>query len=117
MGKLSTHVLDTIHGCPAEGVRIELYKLENGGRSLLKAVRTNSDGRCDEPLLRGEYLVAGKYELVFFVGESFAFKGIQTAKLPFLDDIPVRFAITDIEENYHVPLVMTPWAYSTYRGS
>lgn len=117
MGKLSTHVLDTVHGCPAEGVCIELYHLENGSRNLLKTVRTNRDGRCDEPLLQGEHLVAGKYELVFFVGEYFAAKDVQTAKLLFLDDIPVRFAITDIAENYHVPLVVTPWAYSTYRGS
>lgn len=117
MGKLSTHVLDTVHGCPAQGMRIELFRLDEGGRSLLKSTATNQDGRCDEPLLQGESLQAGRYELVFHTGEYFAAKGALQSEPPFLDDIPIRFAVADAAQNYHVPLVVTPWTYATYRGS
>ena len=117
MGKLSTHVLDTVHGCPAQGVRIELYRLGQNGRSLLKTTTTNHDSHCDEPLLQNEALTEGRYELVFYTGEYFAAKGALQSSPPFLDDIPIRFAVADAAQNYHVPLVVTPWTYSTYRGS
>jgi len=106
--KLSTHVLDLTTGRPAAGVRIELHDLTTG--ALLKTVHTNADGRTDAPLLCGEELKAGEYELLFHVGSYFHAKS-------FLDRVPIRFHITDPTAAYHVPLLCTPWAYSTYRGS
>jgi 5-hydroxyisourate hydrolase len=115
--KLSTHVLDTANGCPAEGMQIELW-LSNGDESkLLKTVRTNADGRTDQPLLSGEEMTEGYYELVFFVGDYFIGKGGTEARVRFLDRVPVRFGIADANASYHVPLLCSPWAYSTYRGS
>jgi 5-hydroxyisourate hydrolase len=115
--KLSTHVLDTAHGCPAQGLQIELWSLAGGKSKLLKTVRTNADGRTDQPLLGAEELQAGVYELVFFVGDYFAQKISARAPVPFLDRVPVRFGIADAKSSYHVPLLVSPWAYSTYRGS
>ena len=112
-GKLSTHVLDTTGGRPAAGVKIELWRLEPE-RALVKSVVTNADGRTDSPLLGAEEMAAGGYELVFFIGDYFASRG---AESPFLDTVPVRFRIADAGASYHVPLVATPWSYSTYRGS
>ena len=106
MGKLSTHVLDLRHGRPAAGMTVEL-RLND---TLLKTVVTNADGRTDAPLLTGDALVADEYELTFFVGDYFGEK-------TFLDRVPVRFRVADASANYHVPLLCTPWAYSTYRGS
>jgi 5-hydroxyisourate hydrolase len=114
--KLSTHVLDTAHGCPAHEIKIELWRLD-GARTLLKTVFTNADGRTDAPLLVGDELKAGQYELVFFVGDYFASKVGAPAGLRFLDSVPVRFGIADASASYHVPLLCSPWAYSTYRGS
>jgi len=118
-GRLTTHVLDTAQGRPAANMTIELWRLnaEGSGRRLLKTVRTNGDGRIDGPLLANEELTAGVYELVFAVGEYFAAQGIATASPPFLDRVPVRFGIADGATHYHVPLLVSPWAYSTYRGS
>jgi 5-hydroxyisourate hydrolase len=116
-GKLSTHVLDTAHGCPAHGLQIELWSLESGKPQLVKTVRTNSDGRTDGPLLATGELRVGVYELVFYVGEYFANKGGATENIRFLDRVPVRFGIADADAAYHVPLLVSPWAYSTYRGS
>jgi hydroxyisourate hydrolase len=117
-GKLSTHVLDTARGCPAQGMQVELWWLAGEGPRLLKSVRTNADGRTDGPLLAGEEMRAGVYELVFFVGDYFAGKGtVADGKVPFLDRVPVRFGIADGAGAYHVPLVTSAWAYSTYRGS
>jgi len=118
-GRLTTHVLDTAQGRPAANMTIELWRLnaEGSGRRLLKTVRTNGDGRTDGPLLANEELAAGVYELVFAVGEYFAAQGIATASPPFLDRVPVRFGIVDGATHYHVPLLVSPWAYSTYRGS
>jgi len=113
MGKLTTHVLDTVHGGPAAGVRIELWRLD-GGRALIGSIVTNADGRGDKPLLEGEALLAGEYELVFFVREYFAGRGVAS---PFLNAVPVRFTVFDAAQNYHVPLLASPWAFSTYRGS
>jgi 5-hydroxyisourate hydrolase len=114
--KLSTHVLDTAHGCPAHGIKIELWRLD-GTRALLKSVVTNADGRTDAPLLAADELKAGQYELVFFVGEYFAAKLPTSSGIRFLDTVPVRFGISDATASYHVPLLCSPWAYSTYRGS
>ena len=111
-GKLTTHVLDTAHGRPAAGLAVELWR----DGALLKAVRTNADGRTDEPLLAGDALTAGTYELVFAVGAYFAASGL-AGEPPFLDRVPVRFGVADAGAAYHVPLLVAPWAYSTYRGS
>jgi 5-hydroxyisourate hydrolase len=105
---LTTHVLDTAAGRPAAGVRIELARLSPEGREVLARVATNADGRTDEPLLRE--LQAGEYEIVFSVGEHFGGAG-------FLRDVPVRFTVTDPGAHHHVPLLASPWSYSTYRGS
>ena len=115
--KLSTHVLDTAHGCPAQGMQIELWKLGEAKPKLLKTVRTNADGRTDEPLLSAAEMQAGAYELVFCVGDYFAGKKVQLPSVKFLDRVPVRFGIADAGAAYHVPLLVSPWAYSTYRGS
>lgn len=117
MGKLSTHVLDTMHGTPAKDVAIELYAIQEAGRERLARVRSNADGRCDEPLLQGPSLRPGRYELVFHVGEYFAGKGVALPDPSFLDQVTIRFGVADAAQNYHVPLVVTPWSYSTYRGS
>ncbi len=105
---LTTHVLDTAHGRPAAGMKIELWSL--GDSKLLKSLTTNSDGRTDAPLLSAEDFAVGSYEIVFQVGDYFGDKR-------FLDRVPVRFNISDAGTNYHVPLLVSPWAYSTYRGS
>lgn len=117
MAKLSTHVLDTAHGRPAAGVQIELYAVEGTGRILLTTDTTNADGRCATPLLEGDALRAGRYELVFGAGEYFAAQGVALADPPFVDKVILAFGIADPTQNYHVPLVVTPWSYSTYRGS
>ena len=118
-GRLSTHVLDTTRGCPASGMTIELWRLDPAGNRdrLLKTVRTNADGRPDELLLGNDELVVGIYELVFAVGEYFAAQGVTSTAIPFLDRVPVRFGIADPTAHYHVPLLTSPWAYTTYRGS
>lgn len=108
MSSLSTHVLDTATGRPAAGMKIELWSRDRS--ALIKTVTTTADGRTDEPLLAGDAMAAGTYELVFHVGDYF---GDRT----FLDEVPVRFTISDAKAKYHVPLLVTPWAYSTYRGS
>jgi 5-hydroxyisourate hydrolase len=118
-GRLTTHVLDTAQGRPAENLHIELWRLalSGGGHTLLKAIRTNVDGRSDEPLLEGDALTAGSYELLFDVGEYFEAQGLATTMPPFLGHVPVRFGVADPTTHYHVPLLVSPWAYSTYRGS
>ncbi len=115
--KLSTHVLDTAHGCPAQGMKIELWTIGSDKSTLLKTVHTNVDGRTETPLLSAEQLKEGQYEIVFFVGDYFTLKGTPTAKIPFLDRVPVRFGLADSTASYHVPLLCSPWSYSTYRGS
>jgi len=112
-GKLSTHVLDLTSGRPAAGMRIELWHLD-GKHTLLKAVTTNADGRTDALLLTSMEMAMGTYELVFFVKDYFV---THRTDSPFLDRVPVRFAIADANAAYHVPLLVTPWGYSTYRGS
>jgi len=117
MGKLSTHVLDTAHGRPAAGVAIELYAVDGAERRLLKRDATNRDGRCDAPLLEGDALQAGRYELVFAAGDYFAAQGVTLPEPRFVDRVTIAFGVADAGQNYHVPLVVTPWSYSTYRGS
>ncbi|HEY8283384.1 MAG TPA: hydroxyisourate hydrolase [Chloroflexota bacterium] len=118
MGRLTTHVLDTAQGRPAANLEITLWGLgADGERRLLKVARTNADGRPNTPLLEGFDCAPGRYELIFAVGEYFAAQGVAAADPPFLDQVPVRFAISDPGAHYHVPLLVSPWAYSTYRGS
>ena len=119
MGRLTTHVLDIAQGSPAHNIAIELWRLnpETGQHTLLKRTRTNRDGRTDAPLLVDDELLAGVYELVFAVGDYFSTQAIDMPTLPFLDRVPVRFGIADPTAHYHVPLLTSPWAYSTYRGS
>jgi 5-hydroxyisourate hydrolase len=116
-GRLTTHVLDTMHGCPAAGVKLELWSLSGAGRAIVASTRTNADGRAEPPLLAADTMKAGDYELVFFVGDYFAAKAVALPNPRFLDQVPVRFAIADPGANYHVPLLCSPWAYTTYRGS
>jgi 5-hydroxyisourate hydrolase len=115
--KLSTHVLDTAHGCPAAGMNIELWSLAGSQPKLIKTVCTNADGRTDQPLLAGAEMQAGNYELLFCAGDYFVARGDSPAKPPFLDRVPVRFGIGDASASYHVPLLVSPWSYTTYRGS
>ena len=117
MGKLTTHVLDTAHGRPGAGIAIELFTLEGDVRRALKRAVTNDDGRCDAPLLEGSALVAGEYELVFHAGDYFAAAGVRVPEPRFVDRVVLRFGIADPTAHYHVPLLVSPWAYSTYRGS
>lgn len=116
MGKLTTHVLDTARGCPAKGISIELWRLNQSEKTLLKTAITNSDGRTDSPLLTDK-LEIGIYELVFIVGDYFAFYPEALPNPPFLNRIPIQFGIADLTTHYHVPLLVSPWSYSTYRGS
>ena len=116
-GCLTTHVLDTASGRPAAGMALELACVAgNGERRVLKRARTNADGRTDAPLLEADELARGVYEIVFDVGEYFAGRP-SSADPPFLGRVPVRFGIADASVHYHVPLLTSPWAYSTYRGS
>ena len=117
MGKLSTHVLDISLGQPAANVAIELWEIGTAGRTLLKQLRTNADGRCDAPLLQDATMRVGQYELVFAAGDYFAAQGIALPSPRFIDRVTLAFGIADLSQNYHVPLVVSPWAYSTYRGS
>jgi 5-hydroxyisourate hydrolase len=118
-GRLTTHVLDTVRGGPAPDLSIELWALdaESGDRTLIKAVTTNTDGRTDTPLLADQDMAVGVYELVFQVGAYFAQIIPTLPDPPFLNQVPIQFGIADISAHYHVPLLVSPWAYSTYRGS
>jgi 2-oxo-4-hydroxy-4-carboxy-5-ureidoimidazoline decarboxylase len=116
-GRLSTHVLDTMHGGPAAGVEIELVELASDGPHPVTRAATNADGRTDRPLLGDRPVPVAQYELRFHVGAYFRQRGVQLADLAFLDVVPVRFGVAEPEGHYHVPLLVTPWSYSTYRGS
>lgn len=117
-GRLSTHVLDTHSGRPAAGVSVVLTELSDLGeaRVIARAV-TNSDGRTDQPLIGGRPVPIGRYELMFSVGKYFSGRGVPMSDPPFLDQIPLRFSVSDPEGHLHVPLLVTPWSYGTYRGS
>jgi 2-oxo-4-hydroxy-4-carboxy-5-ureidoimidazoline decarboxylase len=116
-GRLSTHVLDTHSGKPAPGVRVRLYEVGASARGLIAETVTNADGRTDKPLIGGEPLRCGVYEIEFAIGDYFRSKGVPSASPAFLDVIPIRFGVAEPEGHYHVPLLATPWSYSTYRGS
>ncbi|MEM7283866.1 MAG: hydroxyisourate hydrolase [Pseudomonadota bacterium] len=111
MGHLTTHVLDTESGRPAQGLRIDLYR-QDQSEEPIKTVYTNEDGRCDSPLLQGSEFVVGRYELQFHVGDYFDGEGMK-----FLDVVPICFGVPDADANYHVPLLVSRWSYTTYRGS
>lgn len=118
MGRLTTHVLDTASGRPARDLEFTLWQIAvDGGRRRISTHRTNADGRVDRPILEGESFVAGTYELVFAVADYFRRAGVALTDPPFLDQIPLRFGIADTEAHLHVPLLVAPYAYSTYRGS
>lgn len=116
MGRLTTHVLDTAHGRPGDGVIIDLYRI-GAVRQRVTSTVTNRDGRCDKPLLEGESFSTGIYELAFHVGDYFAGLGIALPSPRFLDEVVIRFGIAGANEHYHVPLLISPYGYSTYRGS
>jgi 2-oxo-4-hydroxy-4-carboxy-5-ureidoimidazoline decarboxylase len=116
-GRLSTHVLDTHIGKPAAGVAIRLYEVGASARGLITETVTNSDGRTDKPLVGGAPLRSGTYEIEFAIGAYFRARGVTAASPAFLDIVPIRFGIAEPEGHYHVPLLATPWSYSTYRGS
>jgi 5-hydroxyisourate hydrolase len=118
MAGLTTHILDTTRGRPASGVEIELHALgPDGVRTLVAQARTNADGRTDKPLIAAGEARAGVFELSFHIGDYFRVSGAKTSDPPFLDVVPIRFAVAEPEGHYHVPLLCTPWSYTTYRGS
>ena len=117
MGRLTTHVLDTREGQPAGGLRIELSRIDGEQRTAIKTIATNADGRADQPLLEGEDLQAGVYELLFHAGDYFRAQDVELPEPAFVDVVSIRFGIADEAAHYHVPLLVTPWSYSTYRGS
>jgi hydroxyisourate hydrolase len=117
MAGLTTHVLDTVAGRPAAGVAIELFELGDGPPALVVRTRTNADGRTDAALIAAAQARVGTFELQFHIGDYFRAQSLALADPPFLDIVPIRFSIADTSAHYHVPLVATPWSYSTYRGS
>ena len=114
MGKLTTHILDTSLGVPAQNVEINLYQRQNESTNLLKSTQTNEDGRCNEPLLAEDALEEGCYEIEFLVDQYYLERDIEC---PFLKDVVIRFYVSNSDENFHVPLLISPYGYSTYRGS
>ena len=117
MGHLSTHVLDTMNGCPAAGMAVALYRVEPGGATPIRQLALNDDGRAPSPLLEGDALLPGTYRLVFGVAAYFRGRGVGLPDPPFLSEVPLEFGIADAGAHYHVPLLCSPWSYSTYRGS
>ncbi len=116
MGRLTTHILDTSQGCPAANVDVALYAVD-AGRQLLKQDQTNADGRLDAPILDADDFKPGVYELVFHAGDYFRACQLDLPDPPFVDEVVIRFGIAQADAHYHVPLLVSPWAYSTYRGS
>ncbi|WP_164963179.1 hydroxyisourate hydrolase [Rubrivivax sp. JA1026] len=117
MGHLSTHVLDTAHGCPAAGMAVTLQRLDGGTATTLKQLTLNADGRADGPLLAAHEMAAGRYRLLFAVAPYFRARGVELPEPPFLDTVSIDFGIADAAGHYHVPLLVSPWSHSTYRGS
>lgn len=116
-GYLTTHVLDTARGCPAEGIAIKLYRLTGETREEIAQTVTNADGRTDAPILPAEAFATGTYELVFFAGDYLRSSGQAEGEILFLDQVPIRFGMSDPQAHYHVPLLLSPYGMSTYRGS
>jgi 5-hydroxyisourate hydrolase len=117
MGQLTTHVLDTAHGCPAAGMKVILYRVDDLHSETVLQVQLNHDGRADAPLLDGATFRRGRYRLVFSVAAYFRLRGADLPDVPFIDEVPLDFGIDDPSLHYHVPLLVSPWSYSTYRGS
>lgn len=117
MGHLSTHVLDTANGCPAAGMQITLLRVDGARTETVKSLRLNHDGRSDGPLLDAASMAVGRYRLVFGVAEYFRGRGVALSDPPFIDEVPLDFGIADAQGHYHVPLLVSPYSYSTYRGS
>jgi 5-hydroxyisourate hydrolase len=117
MGRLTTHILDTARGCPAARVKIDLFAVSGDGMTEIASVTTNDDGRCDGPVLEGPNFAVGTYELQFHVGDYLRAHGTDLESPAFLDIVPIRFGIASADEHYHVPLLISPYGYSTYRGS
>ncbi len=118
MAGLTTHVLDVTRGRPAHGVRVELYEFGSSAeRKLVVDIVTNADGRTDKPLVSADQARSGQFELISHVGDYFRGQGAELADPPFLDTVPLRFGVADPKAHYHVPLLVSPWSYSTYRGS
>lgn len=117
MGRLTTHVLDTASGKPASGLVVELWRFEESGPVMLNRISTNDDGRGDAPILEGTEFLVGRYELRFFAGDYLRTSGLRLPEPAFLDVIPIKFGIADTGAHYHVPLLLSPYGYSTYRGS
>jgi len=117
MGRLTTHVLDTARGTPGTGVEVRLYRAGPQGYEIVRSALTNADGRCDAPLLDGAAMVVGRYRLVFGAGAYFRRSGTPLAEPPFVDEVTLDFGIADTDAHYHVPLLVSPWSYATYRGS
>ena len=117
MGKLTTHVLDTANGAPAVGMHVTLFRLIGSDTETLLSLRLNADGRADAPLLEGAALQPGRYRLLFGVAAYFRQRGADMPDPPFIDEVPLDFGISDASLHYHVPLLVSPWSYSTYRGS
>ena len=117
MGRLTTHVLDTARGCPGAGIRVTLHRNLGERYALVADAVTNADGRCDAPLLEGAAFTAGRYRLVFAAGEYFARAGVALPDPPFVDEVAIDFGVADGSAHYHVPLLVSPWSWSTYRGS
>ncbi len=117
MGRLTTHVLDAAHGCPGSDIRIELYRVEGERLELVTTRQTNNDGRCDSPLLEGDDYRSGVYQLQFSAGDYYRARGVTLPEPAFLDVVVLRFGISAEQDHYHVPLLISPYSYSTYRGS
>ncbi|WP_313202115.1 hydroxyisourate hydrolase [Pseudomonas sp.] len=117
MGRLTTHVLDAAHGCPGSSIKVELYRVEGQQLELVNTALTNSDGRVDAPLLQGDDYRTGVYQLQFSAGAYYRARGVQLPDTAFLDVVVLRFGIDENQEHYHVPLLISPYSYSTYRGS
>ena len=117
MGHLSTHVLDTAHGCPAAGMAVTLQRLDGTQAQTIRTLTLNADGRADGPLLDAAAMAAGRYRLLFEVAPYFRARGVALPEPPFIDTVQLDFGIADAAGHYHVPLLVSPWSYSTYRGS
>ena len=117
MGRLTTHVLDTAHGKPGAAMRVRLFRKRGSVYDALKETTTNADGRCDVPLLEGDAFTTGEYRLVFSAGAYFAAQGVEVPQPPFVDEVTLDFGVADARAHYHVPLLVSPYSFSTYRGS
>lgn len=117
MGRLTTHVLDSAHGCPGSGIKVTLYRVEGQALELVATRETNADGRCDSPLLEGDSYRSGVYQLHFLAGDYYRGRQVKLGEPAFLDEVVLRFGIDAGQDHYHVPLLISPYSYSTYRGS